>query len=442
MASVPLATLASCSQAPPVADPMGETQRLRRSRTRLIAETLIRLTLTTLVWLLTCRMIGNALAPYRLRFALLLLGLLVLPGFVLKWLNWREASRAIREMWAFGRFNYGQISSLLASRGVIEQELRHACPFLNLLHQQIGGSLQESESEVVKAIHQLHLLHQQASEQQALIAGSIRSGRELKESTDRRVLAGQEAIETLRFELDRQTSEMHANLDRIAKLAEEMRSLAPLTRVINSIAQQTTLLALNAEIEAARAGSAGRGFGVVAHEVRKLAVHTTQTAADMVSRIQSACRRADGDMEEARAALDQHESGMRLRQLVAGLGEMQQEFRRNSVLLLDVISAVEATHVESVARLGDACGHIQFQDVMRQRLEHVQNALIQMRDHLTGLGDLVNDPAWDGALSITFSDLFDAQAGQYRMASQTRTHLAVSSGSTTSAASGPAIELF
>jgi methyl-accepting chemotaxis protein len=92
--------------------------------------------------------------------------------------------------------------------------------------------------------------------------------------------------------------------------------------------------------------------------------------------------------------------------------------------------------------LSTALGHIQFQDVMRQRMEHVQQALADMQDHLLELVALPRDPAWDGCLQRTFKSILKAHLDQYKMASQTITHMAISGGKSSADHSAPAIELF
>jgi methyl-accepting chemotaxis protein len=249
-------------------------------------------------------------------------------------------------------------------------------------------------------------------------------------------------ITELGTQLEDQSTEMHSNFGRIENLAGEVRALTPLIKVITSIAQQTSLLALNAEIEAARAGSAGRGFAVVAVEVRKLAVLSTKAAADIAAKINATCKRVDTETANAKSSLEQYESKAGMHNLVAGLGEMQQEFANNAGLLLNVIGEVDSSYAESIERLSEALGHIQFQDVMRQRMEHVQNALMDMREHLLLLADKQGDLEWDGQLDKTFETLLGSHLEQYKMASQTMTHLALAGGTAGSSSDRPSIELF
>jgi methyl-accepting chemotaxis protein len=121
---------------------------------------------------------------------------------------------------------------------------------------------------------------------------------------------------------------------------------------------------------------------------------------------------------------------------------MQDDFSRNSHLLLEVIGELDANYEESVKRLSMALGHIQYQDVMKQRMEHVQGALTDMREHMTELSVLPNDSAWDGHLDKTFKSILSAHLNRYRMERQTVTHLATTGKTDAIAGARPAIELF
>lgn len=416
--------------------------RLRPIRRRLVFEfVLCSLLMAVFLVLIDYRM-GAAMAPFRVEFVGLVFVLAIVPGLLFKLWHWKEAKQAVSEMWALGQISYGKISEMLDASKFVKADMRESGVYIDVLNGQIGDCMKESERAVMQVIEQIGLLNRQATEKRQHIGQSIKSSQDLSENIQKRVERNQEVMAALTFEFEEQIAQMDANFERIDRLAHDVRELTPLIKVITSIAQQTSLLALNAEIEASRAGSAGRGFGVVALEVRKLSVLATKAAADIAAGINAACGRVDQETAAAKDSLEQYKSNAAMNNLIASVDEMQHEFAHNCEVLIEVILDVDASYAECTHRLSEALGHIQFQDVMRQRLEHVQHALGQMRGHLQSLAENACNPEWDGRLEQTFKAMLNSHLSQYRMASQTVTHLAASGQSASQAESRPAIELF
>ena len=416
--------------------------RLSRIKKRLIVRMAVAMACSLIVWLSMAALMAAEFAPYRNKLAgLLILGNLV-PLFVVELLNWRDARRAVSDMWAFGSLDFDEISHKLADREIIQADIQNSSQYIEVMHSQIGDSLAESEREVVRAIEEISDLSTQSNQQRARIAQSIQSGEALTASTRERVESNKQIILAIEMQLHEEDDSFRSNLERIQHLASEVGALTPLIASITSIATQTNVLALNAEIEAARAGAAGRGFSVVANEVRKLAVMSSKAADDIGKKIHATYERVHTEVEESKATLEQHEANSAMSGLVSGLAQMQEEFSRNGELLLQVISEVDAGYERTVSQLSEALGHIQFQDVMRQRMEHVQSSLDEMREHLQWLSTRPEDAEWKGELDRTFDTMLASHLDRYRMASQTMTHLATTGESDGGDHSRPAIELF
>ncbi|VXA92785.1 HAMP domain-containing protein [Pseudomonas sp. 8BK] len=136
----------------------------------------------------------------------------------------------------------------------------------------------------------------------AEVARHASQAAESARSADDCAQTGQRAVQRSGELLANLSQQMEHNAERMVALREETAGVGKVLEVITSIAEQTNLLALNAAIEAARAGEAGRGFAVVADEVRTLASRTQQSTGEIqaiIQRLQTGAQQAAEGIQES-----------------------------------------------------------------------------------------------------------------------------------------------
>lgn len=166
---------------------------------------------------------------------------------------------------------------------------------------------------------------------------------------------GMDIVRDASAEMERIAASVTQSSEVVYALGERSKAISGIVQTIREIADQTNLLALNAAIEAARAGEQGRGFAVVADEVRKLAERTSQATGEIGSMISAIQGETDSAIASIEAGTGQAKNGAALAQQAADSLDRINRGARETMEKVDAIAAA----IDEQSRAGaDIADHV------------------------------------------------------------------------------------
>ena len=195
------------------------------------------------------------------------------------------------------------------------------------------------------------------------VSDSAREAHSVTAETGELSQQGKRVIEDTVAEMQQISKTVGEASGTIQAVGESSQKISSIVQVIKDVADQTNLLALNAAIEAARAGEQGRGFAVVADEVRKLAERTAQATTEISGMIDAVQRSANASVGTMQQAVSRVEQGLDLAQkasdsmlgisggsqkVVAAVNEISNALKEQSAAANDI-----AANVEKIAEMSE-----------------------------------------------------------------------------------------
>lgn len=210
-----------------------------------------------------------------------------------------------------------------------------------------AGTAQEVTMELLKAAHKQATELRETGEAVDLITRSIRevdSSATQSAKVAQRTLAvteqGAQAVRNAISGMDSIREQIQETAKRIKRLGESSQEIGDIVDLISDITEQTNVLALNAAIQAASAGEAGRGFSVVAEEVQRLA----ERSAEATKQISALVKAIQGDTQDAVAAMEKSTQGVvEGAKLSDEAGQSLREIEQVSHELADLIGSISVS---------------------------------------------------------------------------------------------------
>lgn len=326
----------------------------------------------------------------------------------------------------------------------VSGELKQVHDFNEVVRGQLKRVIDDTEKAAFDIVERLQTIDTVVTKLDRFVNDTSDETAQLVRDSEARIAQNQNIVTKMEGYVQQRLQEADQDQLRVTQVVQEARSLESLVQLIKHVAGQTNLLALNAAIEAARAGEAGRGFAVVADEVRKLSGETEVAVVKISQGIAGVAEHIEAQFQDKLSNVNLSKERQLLEFFSSQLNELGHSYEELMRHEAGVLSQVQESSTQLAGMFMEAQASVQFQDVSRQQIEHVVQALSQLDEHAGLLADRLRAFEDTGFVYKPIAQHLEALYSQYVMESQRTTHQSTLKRDTAPAApvSGSRIELF
>ena len=269
----------------------------------------------------------------------------------------------------------------------VSGELKQVHDFNEVVRGQLSSVIDDTEKAAFNIVERLQTIDAVVTKLDQFVAGTTNETAHMASDSEALIVRNQTVISQMRNYVQQCLQASIEDQARVSQVVHEARSLESLVQLIKHVAGQTNLLALNAAIEAARAGEAGRGFAVVADEVRKLSGETENAVSQISQGIKSVADNIQIQFQDKLSHSNLDKEKEMLEFFSSQLNELGQSYEVLMHHEAGVLAEIQSSSSQLSAMFLETQASVQFQDVSRQQIEQAMQALRLLDDHAGLLAD-------------------------------------------------------